>query len=199
MIDALFSSTLQRVLGLIYGQPDRRFFATEIIRLVDGGSGAVQRELARLVQAGLVVQEVIGRQKFYKANRHAPIFSELQQIVIKTVGLSTPLRDAFEPLQTRIKLALIFGSIAKGGETALSDIDLLVVSDELALKDLYEALAMTEHRLGRRINVTLYNSGELADRIKLKNPFVSKVLAGDYIRIIGEEATIGEIRRSRET
>lgn len=52
LADALFSTTQQRVLGLIFGQPGRSFYANELMALTGGGSGAVQRELARLAHSG---------------------------------------------------------------------------------------------------------------------------------------------------
>lgn len=111
--DALFTTTRQRVLGFLYGQPERSFFANELIGLTGSGSGAVQRELGRLVDSGLVTSRSIGRQRHYQANAGAPIFDELCSIIVKTVGLAEPLRAALGPLGHRITLALVYGSIAK--------------------------------------------------------------------------------------
>ena len=94
LADTLFSSTQQRVLGQLFGQPDRSFYATELINSVGGGSGAVQRELARLEASGLVDAERIGRQKHYQASRQSPIFEELRGIVLKTSGAVDALRLA---------------------------------------------------------------------------------------------------------
>ena len=52
--DALFPGTKQRVLGILYGQPDRSFYASELIKLANSGSGAVQRELVTLTGSGLI-------------------------------------------------------------------------------------------------------------------------------------------------
>ena len=83
---ALFSNVQQRVLALIFGQPERSFYASEIIRKVQSGTGAVERELSRLQRSGLVNVERIDNQKHYRANREPPIFSELHGLVLKTVG-----------------------------------------------------------------------------------------------------------------
>ncbi len=111
---ALFSSTQRRVLGLLFGQPERSFFATEIIKRLGAGSGAVQRELKKLAGSGLLTVSWVGNQKHYQANPEAPIYSELCGLVRKTVGLAEPLRDALEPAQQAVELALIYGSVAKG-------------------------------------------------------------------------------------
>ena len=197
MVDALFSSTQQRVLGLMYGQPDRKFFATELIGLIGAGSGAVQRELVRLTDSGLVTQELVGKQKYYKANHQAPIFVELRQIILKTVGLADPIRAALSKIKEHIGLALVFGSIAKGSDSANSDIDLLIVADDLTLQELYELLSPIENKLARRISPTLYTKHEFQERSQAKNPFVKKVLEGDYIYLMGDENVVGEIRKAR--
>ncbi|MGQ0835035.1 MAG: nucleotidyltransferase domain-containing protein [Gammaproteobacteria bacterium] len=174
-------------MGLIYGQPQRTFFANELIVLTGSGSGAVQRELARLVESGLVTSRVMGRQRHYQANAGAPIFEELRDIVMKTVGAAEPLRAALEPLRDRISLAFVYGSVARGTDTAASDIDLLVVADKLMLEGLYSALEPVERRLGRKVSPTLLTSGEFERRRKASNPFLTKVLSGPRIVLIGDE------------
>ena len=122
LADALFSNIQQRVLAYVFGQPERSFFATELIKLAGGGSGAVQRELARLADSGLVTVSRVGTQKHYQANPKAPIFSELCAIAQKTVGLAEPLRSALKPLAKRTAAAFVYGSVAKKQDTAASDI-----------------------------------------------------------------------------
>ena len=130
LADALFTTTQQRVLALLFGQPARSFFASELIRLTGSGSGAVQRELKRLVSSGLVTVKRIGRQKHFQANPDCPVFDELCAMVRKTVAMVEPIRQALAPLAEGIALAVVYGSVAKGTDTASSDIDLLVVADE---------------------------------------------------------------------
>src|SRR5712692_458987 len=164
LADALFSTTQQRVLAYLFGQPERSFFATELIRLAGGGSGAVQRELARLADSGLVTVKRIGTQKHYQADPKSPLFAELCSIAQKTVGLAEPLREALAPLAKRITAAFVYGSVAKRSDTAASDIDLMVVSDSLTYADLYAAVEQATVRLGRKVNPTVYSRRELARR-----------------------------------
>jgi predicted nucleotidyltransferase len=192
--DALFTKTQQRILGLFFGQPDRTFFKQELIERTGSGSGAVQRELARLVQSGLVTMTHIGSQKHYQANRSAPIFEELRGIVTKTVGLTDPIRAALRQLAKRIDLALIYGSVAKGEERAQSDIDLLVVGRDLTLEDLFARLGPVEKKLGRKIHPTLYTPEEFAQRRRARNAFLQKVLAGKHVVLIGTTLHGGESR-----
>jgi predicted nucleotidyltransferase len=185
LADALFTTTQQRVLGLLFCQPERSFYASEVIGRARVGSGAVQRELARLVDSGLVRVSRIGRQKHYRANTEAPVFRELQSLLMKTVGVADPIREALEPLFPKIKLALIYGSVARGADRATSDIDVLVVSDHLSLEDLYDAVRGVENRLARSVNVTLYSTEEFRERRTHNSSFLSKILRVEHIVLHG--------------
>jgi len=185
LADALFTTTQQRLLALLYGQPERSFFASELIQLTRSGSGAVQRELKRFASSGLVSVTPLGRQKHYQANPDCPVFEEVSGIVRKTLALAEPIRRALEPLAARIRLALVYGSVVEGTDTAGSDVDLLVVADGVMLEELYAALSPVETGLARRISPTLYTSAEFDERRAAGNPFVTNVLAGEHIVLIG--------------
>ena len=185
LADALFTSTQQRVMAPLFGQPDKSFFVTQIMRLANSGRGAVQRELERLRVGGLVNVKMVGTQKHYQANPKSPLFDELCNIVRKTVGLEEPLLDAIASLPTSVKFAAVYGSVARGTETSSSDVDLMVVSDSLGLEELYAAIAPAEELLSRRINPTLYTQAEFDRRRKSGNAFLSKVLGGPLIVIAG--------------
>jgi predicted nucleotidyltransferase len=175
------------VLGLLFGQPDRSFYATELIKLTAGGSGAVQRELARLERSGLVVVSRQGTQKHYRANPDSPLFAELSGIARKTVGLAEPLREVLAPFAAEIRAAFVYGSIARHSDTARSDIDLLIVSDTLSYPDTYLALAGASHKLGREISPTIYKPAELQERLREGNAFVVRVMAQPKLWIVGDE------------
>lgn len=187
LADALFTTTQQRVLALLFGQPSRSFFASELIALTGSGSGAVQRELGRLSSSGLVTVKRIGKQKHYQANPDCPIFEELRSLVRKTLAMAEPIRQALAPLEAKIALALIYGSVVKGTDTANSDIDLLVVADDLTLEALYSALVPVEESLARRVSPTLYTVREFSDRRVAGNPFLTRVLENEHLILIGSD------------
>lgn len=191
LADALFTGTQQRVLGLLFGQPERSYYATELIGLAGSGSGAVQRELARLVQSGLITVRPVGNQKHYQANPDSPLFTELRGIAQKTVGLAEPLRLALAPLAAQIRAAFVYGSVAKRQDTAASDIDLMLISDTLTYGDTFAALEAASGRLGRSLNPTILSSKEIAKRVKADNVFVKRVLSQPKIWLIGGEDAIG--------
>ncbi|MBI3546772.1 MAG: transcriptional regulator [Gammaproteobacteria bacterium] len=191
LAEALFSTIQQRVVAYLFGQPERSFFATELIKLAGGGSGAVQRELARLADSGLVTVTRVGTQKHYQANPKSPIFAEFCAIVQKTVGLAEPLRKALAPLTQRITAAFVYGSVAKRSDTAASDIDVLVLSESVEYADVFAALQSAEAKLGRTINPTVYTSTNWRRKRKEGNAFVVKVAAQPKIFLIGTEDDIG--------
>jgi predicted nucleotidyltransferase len=182
--DALLTRTQQRVLGILFGHPDRSFFASEIFAKAAAGRGTVQRELVRLQASGLVTVSHVGNQKHFQANQSSPIFHELRSIIRKTSGIADPIGHALEPLRKRIDLAFIYGSVARSEETAASDVDLLVVANDLALEDLLRRLARAEEEIGRVIHPALYTREEFSKRRK-SGAFVQKVLAGPIIPIVG--------------
>src|SRR5271170_7800349 len=138
--NALFSKVQQRVLALIFGQSERSFYTSEIVRNVRSGTGAVERELSRLRDSGLVSVETIGNQKHYRANPDSPIFTELKTLVLKTIAFAGPLKESLEPFSDKLDAAFVYGSVAKGTDTARSDIDFMVIGNDLDYSDLYTAL-----------------------------------------------------------
>lgn len=175
------------MLAYLFGQPERSFFATELIGLAGSGSGAVQRELARLADSGLVTVKRIGTQKHYQANPKSPLFAELCGIAQKTVGLAEPLREALAPLAKRITAAFVFGSVAKRSDTAASDIDVLVLSDSVDYADVFDALQSAETKLGRTVNPTVYTLANWRRKRKEGNAFVVKVGRQPKVFLIGTE------------
>ena len=185
--DALFTRTQQRVLSLLFGQSGRAFSVSELIHATGAGSGAIQREIARLAGSGLLVMEQVGNQKRYRANPDSPIHDELVAIVGKTFGVAIPLGEVLAPLADRIDLAFVYGSVAKRNDTAASDIDLMIVSDNLTYADIVAALHPLGERLGRDVNPTLYSKAELRKRLAAANAFVERVLAQPKLWVIGGE------------
>lgn len=185
--DALFTTTQQRVLGALFAGGDQSITVSELIQRTGAGSGAVQRELARLAGSGLLLVDQIGNQKRYRPNPDAPIHDELAAIVQKTFGLADPLRAALAPLADRIAAAFVYGSVAKRTDAASSDIDLLIVSDTLAYPDLMLALHPAMERLAREISPTIYSREELRKRLAAGSSFTSRVLEQPKLWLIGND------------
>ena len=196
--DALFTKTQQRVLAVLFGQSQRSFYANELIGLAQSGSGAVQRELARLQASGLVTVHRVGNQKHYQANREAPIFEELRGIVQKTFGVADVLRTALLPLWPQIELVFVYGSLAKGTERAGSDVDLMVVGWLPSNAELLEVLSPVQAQLGRVVNPTLYMPDEFAQRVRDGKSFIMRVLEQPKIFVKGTEHDISRLSGAGE-
>jgi predicted nucleotidyltransferase len=184
---ALFSKVQLSVLGLLIAQPDRSFRISEIIRLAGSGSGAVQRELEVLTAAGIFTVSSSGKQKLYRANRQSPIFEELYGLVLKTVGLLEPLKKALKPYQSKIAFAFVYGSIAKGTDVAKSDIDLMIISEQVTYGEVFMALQSAEKTLQRPVNPNLMTADEWKQRRNNKNAFVTKIIEQPKIFVLGTD------------
>jgi predicted nucleotidyltransferase len=190
LADALFTPVQQRVLGLLFGQPERRYQSAELIRLAQAGTGAVHRLLTRLAATGLVSVATVGNQKFYQANPESPVFVELCGIIQKTVGLAGPLQTALAPLANRITAAFVYGSIAKGFDHAASDIDLMVIADDLDYAALFSALTDAEAALSRPINPNLMSVADWRRKRTQKDGFVARIATQPRVFVIGSESAL---------
>ncbi len=197
--DVLFTATQQKVLGLLFGKPDQSYYANEIARWAKVGKGSLMRELERLHDAGVLTLSRQGNQTHYQANRDCPIHEELLGIVRKTFGLGEQLRSALAPFAGRLVWAFVYGSIAKGNEHAGSDVDLMLIGDDLSYSDVMESLMPVEERLGRAINPTLRTRDDWLAKMATGNSFVLRVAEQDRIDLIGgppEESARGQCRES---
>ena len=190
LADARFSKTQQRVMGFLFGQPDRSFFAKELIELTGGGTGAIQREIKKLTECGLITMTRMGNQKHYKANPASPIFGELCQITSKTFGLTVPLQEALVPLADSVQVAFIYGSVAKSADHALSDVDLMIVSDEIDYADVYAHLEPVSQSIKRSVNPTIMTRRVFVEKLSSGSPFLRKVMERPKIFIIGGESDV---------
>lgn len=197
--DALFTKTQQRVLGLLYGKPDKSFYTNEIVRCADMGRGTVRRELERLASAGLLVISREGNQLHYQANPDCPIYDELRGIVQKIRGgvnqqtmeagdvdgkdiiqisgvISVSRRALFDLVKRyHIHRLVLFGSAARGELTPESDIDLMVEYDKgkapslWATDELQQAFSVVFG--GRKVDI--------ASPAILRNPYRRKSIESD--------------------
>ncbi len=189
--DALFTKTQQRVLGLLFGQPARRFYTNDIMRRVAMGRGTVRRELDRLVAAGLLLTMRDGNQLYYQANPDSPVFAELCAMVRKTFGVAEAIRAALMPLDDRIQLAFVYGSLAQSRDTATSDIDVLLVGEALAYSDVMDLLLPLESSLMRPLHPTLYTPAEFAAKRAQGGSFLRRVMQQPKLWVKGCDDDLG--------
>src|SRR5581483_7421174 len=197
LADALFSQVQLRVLNLLIGHPDKTYQITDVIRLVGSGRGAVQRELERLTEAGILTLTISGKRKSYQANRQSPVFNELRGLLLKTVGLVEPIRAALKSFAGKINVAFVYGSVAGRRDSAKSDIDLMILADQLSYSEIYSALQKAEKTLLRPINPNLLTVREWKKRVSDQSPFVSNIMQQPKIFILGSEDELERVGQSR--
>lgn len=183
---ALFSESQSRIFRWLFGQPDRAFHLSELRRLTGLGSASLQRELNRLAEAGLVQSERVGNMRRFQANPQSPVYNELIGLTRKTISLEPLLREALLPLVPRLRAAWIFGSVAKQTDTAQSDIDIMLIGENLPLGDILEHLLPLEAQLGRKINPTCYKPADFERRRAEADSFVNRILSQPVLPLIGE-------------
>jgi predicted nucleotidyltransferase len=192
-ISALFSSTQGEVMGLLFGQPDRRFMGSELIQLIGRGTGAVHRQLKALDAGGLVTVTKQANQTFYQADPKNPLFPELRGIFLKTTGLAEPLRRALAPFAEEIVAAFVFGSIAGGKERASSDVDLMILvrsEEALSYTEVFQRLSDVERLIARPINPIITTIAEWNGQKGRVGTFAGRVAKGEKVMVLGEESDV---------
>jgi predicted nucleotidyltransferase len=141
--------------------------------------------MAKLEELGILRSRRNGNLKHFQTNPECPFFEELKGLVLKTSGVGGRIRDSLERLGG-IECAFIYGSYAKGEEKADSDVDLLIIG-EVDMDRLDFNLGNLEKTLGREINYVLYSSKEFKSKKKAKDGFLTDVLRGKKIMVVGAE------------
>lgn len=192
----LFGQTRSAVLGALLPHPESSLHVRELARLTGASAGSLHRELRLLADMGLLLRQEVGRQVHYRANLAHPVHAELAQLLRKTAGLADVLRQALEPLGSKVELAFVYGSMAGGTERAGSDVDLMVLG-RASFADLARALAPAQDALRRDVNPTVMTRREFAQMLAAGDGFAHSVMKGDKLWLKGEESDLAEPAQDR--
>jgi predicted nucleotidyltransferase len=199
-LDALFPRTRQAVLAATLLAPERSWYMSELAKRLDVRPSSIQRELAGLVDAGVLRRYRDGNRVYYQANAECPFLPDLQRLLAKTAGLADVLRRVLARFGKRVRLAFIYGSIARSEEHAASDVDLLVVGSA-GLADLAPAIKKAEEQLQRPINPLTYSPEEFARKARSGHHLLADILGREKIFVTGDardlEALTGQPPHSR--
>jgi predicted nucleotidyltransferase len=195
ILEALFTSRARvEVLKLFFLRSSDKHYVREIASLTDQAVRAVQRELARLEQGGLLVSELDGNRKYYRANRNSPVFTELRSLLVKTAGLAEEIKEQLQNQSELIDLAFIFGSFAKGEEGSQSDVDILVIGS-ISARELSGLLSPLKEELEREMNPIVLPMEEFQERLKASDNFILSVMEDPRIFLVGGENELEELAR----
>lgn len=194
--DALFTTTQQRVLGLLYTRPSRSFYTNEILRATGMGVATIKRELDRMTEAGLLSSRRQGNQRHYQANSDCPIYNELRGIVRKTIGVVDVLNEALAPVAGSIVWGFVFGSVASGKDSTGSDIDLMLIGD-LSFAEAVTALHPAQEALSREVNPKVFRADEWQRLLKENDAFIREVSRKPRLDVIGKWNESGKSDRNK--
>jgi len=190
--DVLFGHIRSGILALLYGRPDQSFYLRQIARHIGASTGAVQRDITQLWKSGLINRIPLGSQVFYQTNSKSPIFAEMRGLVTKTVGVHDSLLFLLAPYGRKIKVALVYGSVARHEETAQSDVDLMIIGT-ITLEELMPTFEKAQSLLGREINATVYSPKEFRSKVDGGNHFLQSVLKDKKLFLMGNEDELGKV------
>jgi predicted nucleotidyltransferase len=181
----IFRSELQaRLLGLLLLHPERSWPAPELQRRLGAIQQTTYNELRRLVDAGLLTAESVGRTKLYRAATESPLYEPLRDLVARTVGPEVMLRERLADV-AGVEVAALFGSWADERLRPTSDIDVLVVG-ELDFDELASAVRDVEDLSGREIHLVVFTPAELEQKLREGSGFVRNVLSGNMKMLVGQ-------------
>jgi uncharacterized protein len=189
---SLFGQTRSSLLATLYGHVEESFYLRQLARALGAGHGALQRELKQLLEMGLVVRTTRGNQVLYRANSRSPIFSELRNLITKTVGVHDVLHSSLATLGARVNVAFVYGSVARHEERPDSDVDLMVLG-KASFSEVVAALSKAQRTLGREINPTVFPTSEFRAKVAAGNHFLKSVLSKKKLFVIGTQDELAKL------
>jgi uncharacterized protein len=181
LADFLITPKQQRILGAFLLNPARSFAISDIFELADGGRSSTQAFVKLLVEAKVLRIDTSQRGTRYTANTDHPLYPELRRIAVKSFGVKEPLESALAELQGQVERAFIFGSIAKGTDTAESDIDVMLIGN-VRLGRATRVMGEAAQRLGRDVHVNVYPAAEW-EELRISDPVVRAIDEGPRIEL----------------
>ena len=186
------SDTLVAILTRYALEPKRRFYQRELARAIGSELYSVQRELARLQKMGLLERIPRGRQVDYALHPEHPAWPGLRQVVMRTVAIGAIIAEALSPVREKVAVAWVYGSVARGEDTAGSDIDLMVVGD-ITFLELASVRMPQLDELGRELNMTAYETDDFLERLTNGHRFVTDVVDSPKVWVIGDDSELERV------
>ncbi|GAB4414544.1 MAG: hypothetical protein OHK0032_10640 [Thermodesulfovibrionales bacterium] len=179
MLKSLFSSSIRAdVLSLLLNSPDEKFYVREIAKLLRKNPSGVKRELDNLEKMGIVFSERVANLKYFQADRNSPLFSELKNLITKSLGLPGAIKAVIRA--SGAKAAFIHGPYAEGED--VDTVDLVVIG---ASPSVLRGLKDLERKFGQKINCTLIEEAEYKTKRKKRDAALKRLLSGKRISLIG--------------
>ena len=186
MLKDLFVSEVRvNILKTMLGNPSKPYHVRGLVRAVNTEINAVRRELANLIEIGLLRNRQSGNRIYYSVNTSSTYFPELLSLVSKEQGLGADILNNLKKLGN-IKFALVSHAFLRGRESSVLDVDLFVVGSPNT-QLLSDIIRSQESKIGREINYTVMTEEEFIFRKRRNDQFISKVMSQGRTMLIGDE------------
>jgi len=192
----LFSKTRLAVLSKLFSHTDEAYYLRQLARSVGVGIGSLQRELNKLAQAGIILRMVRGNQVYYQANPQCPVFPELKSLIVKTTGVTEVIKSALTSFTNHIRIAFIYGSVARMQDRKKSDVDLMIIGD-VKFAEIVSALDKAQQQIGREINPAVYPPSEFQLKISKGNHFIKTLMSETKLFLIGDQRELTRLAKKR--
>jgi len=184
--DIITSRVRVKILELFLSDPTELYHVRGIVRQTNEEINAVRRELERLENAGIFKKETRGNRLYYFLRQDYPFYGDMLSMVSKTTGLGSQIISNKGKIG-KIAFVMFSGRFARRKPRKREDdVDILIVG-EVVLPELSAVVRNEETRRGKEINYTVMSREELDFRKKRRDPFLSGILAGSRVMIIGDE------------
>ena len=188
--DILSSRARAEIFRLLFGISAEELHVREIERRSGLAIRTVSQELKKLEEMDLVTARRDGNRLYYSANRAHPLHNDIRNLVMKTIGLAEILGDVLAGAP--ISVAFVFGSVARGGEDAQSDVDLMVIGGT-GLKEVSRLLAGVSERIGREVNPHVMSAEEFGERRRAEDHFLKRVIGSPKLFVVGDEDELARL------
>ncbi len=186
--DLITSQSRIRLLLIFLANPFDIYHVRELVRQTGDEINAVRRELAFLEKKGILIKEPRANRLYYSLSKNYPFYFDLLLIGVKTVGLGEQIIKNKNKLG-KIKYAMFSGKFTRRMKKSSEQVDLLVVGT-VVLPELSLLVRNEEKRLNTEINYTAMSEDEFDFRKKKHDPFISAILAGSRVMLIGDEESM---------
>jgi predicted nucleotidyltransferase len=194
IIDSLFPEIRGKILAATLMQPEKSWYLSELSTFLHTQPSSLQREVDALSKAGILQQWRDGRRVYVKPDALSPVFTDLKNLFTKTAGLIPVLQQTLEDLGDRIRVAFLYGSIARSDESSESDVDLMLIGTA-GLSEIVPSVRRAEALLGRPVNPTVYSTEEFGRKNRAHDHFLTTVLSGGKQFVKGSEHELEAITR----
>lgn len=199
-IDALFGSkTRVKLLHLFLNHPGQSFYVREITRLIDEQINSVRRELANMLEIGVITSDTADNKLYYEVNQRYEYYLALRAIFAneqidtqKQPAEEGRPKDQYVELMTELsaglRIALVAGILVRG---STSPLDILLVGN-LPAQKVKSTIQMIEKLEGREINYSVLPYDEFYYRLSVRDKFIVQVLNSKHSVIIDKDNVLGQ-------